>query len=111
VENKARDNRNARQQDRHSSVGRISPASVFRANLASVGWVGGDIDAESPPVGLIAFALMTLVLASAGLLSLTMRLSQSEGLTPPKPQDAQWLQWLVHTARFAQHGAGRRPAS
>jgi hypothetical protein len=109
--NKARDERNARRQDRRSSVGRISPASVFRANLAPVGWVGGDIDAESPPVGLIAFALLTLVVASAALLTLTMRLCKSEGLTPPKPRDAQWLQRLVHTARFAQHGAGRRPAS
>lgn len=80
----ARDRRKAHTHDRHSSVERISPASVFRANLASVGWVGSDIEADSPPVGLIAFGLLTLVLASAALLTLTVRLSELEGLTPPK---------------------------
>jgi hypothetical protein len=110
AQNKARDKRNAPQQDRHSSVGRISPASVFRANLARVGWVGDDIDAESPPVGLIAFALLSLVVASAALLSLTMRLSQSEGLTPKKPRKAQWLQRFVHTAHFVQPDTGRHSA-
>jgi hypothetical protein len=111
AQNKARDTRNAPQQDRHSSVGRISPASVFRANLARVGWVGEDIDAESPPVGLIAFALLTLVVASAALLSLTMRLSQSEGLTPMKPHEARWPQRFLHAAHFAQRGTGRHAAS
>jgi hypothetical protein len=103
--------RNARRQDRHSSVVRVSRASVFRANLAPVGWVGGDTDAESPPVVLIAFALLTLVVASAALLSLTMRLSQSEGLTPTRPHEARWLQRFLHTAHFAQRGTGRHAAS
>ena len=111
AQNKARDKRNARQQDRHSSVARINPASVFRTNLAPVGWIGRDIDAESPPVELIAFGLLTLVLASAALLRLTMRLSEIEGLTPPKSHEARWLQRFLHTAHFAQRGTGRHPAS
>jgi hypothetical protein len=110
AQNKARDKRNVSQQDRRSSFGRISPASVFRANLARVGWVGEDIDAESPPVELIAFALLSLVVASAALLSLTMRLSQSEGLTPKKPRKTQWFQRFLHTAHFAQPDTGRHPA-
>jgi hypothetical protein len=81
---KVRNKRNAGQQDQRSRVERTSPASVFRSNLRPVGWVGRYTDAESPPVELIALALLTLVVASAGLLRLTMRLSQIEGLTPPK---------------------------
>ena len=67
-------------------------------------------EAESPPVELIAWALLTLVLAAAALLALTARLSQLEGLTGPMPQAAQLLQRILQTARFSPRGTGR-PAS
>jgi len=84
AQSRARAKRRGQQDDRRSSAGSIRPASVFRASLASVGWTGRDTDSESPPVELIALALLTLVVASAALLRLTMRLSQIEGLTPAK---------------------------
>ena len=60
---------------------------------------------------LIGFGLLTLVLASAALLRLTMRLSEIEGLTPPNSHEARWLQRFLHTAHFAQRGTGRHRAS
>ena len=80
AQSKARAERTGRQDDRRPGVGHVSPASVFRASLASVGWAGTDTDTESSPVQLVAFALLTLVVASAALLRLTTRLSQMEGL-------------------------------
>jgi hypothetical protein len=62
-------------------------------------------------VELIALALLTLVLAGAALLALTTRLARMEGLTPPKPRHAQWLQWILETVRFSQRRVRRRPAS
>jgi len=74
---------------------------------------GGDIDtdAESPPVELIAWALLSLVLAAAALLALTARLSRMEGLTGPVPQVGEWLDGISQIVRFAQRGTGRHPAS
>jgi hypothetical protein len=62
-------------------------------------------------VELIAWALLTLVLAAAALLTLTARLWRMEGLTAPMPPDAQWLQRILQTARFAPRGTGGRPVS
>jgi hypothetical protein len=107
---KARDKGKERQRRRHSAIARASPASVFGVNLPLVGR-GGDTDAESPPVELIGWALLTLVLAAAALLALTARLSRMEGLTGPMPHDTQRLQRVFHIARFAPRGARRRPAS
>jgi hypothetical protein len=108
---KPRDTRKERQRDRRSTVGRASPASVFGVNHALVAGVGGNTEAESPPVELIAWALLTLVVAAAALLTLTAQLSRMEGLTGPMPHDTQWLQRVFHIARFAPRGARRRPAS
>jgi hypothetical protein len=112
-QNKARDKRSARSQHQGSTARRASPASVFGMNLAFAARVGTDTgaDAESPPVELIAWALLTLVLAAAALLTLTARLAQMEGLAAPMPRDAQWLQRILQTARFAPRGTGGRPAS
>ena len=108
---KPRDKRKERQRDRRSTVGRASPASVFGVNHALVPGVGGNTEAESPPVELIAWALLTLVLAAAALLTLTAQLSRMEGLTGPMPHDTPSLQRVFHIARFAPRGARRRPAS
>jgi hypothetical protein len=108
---KARENRNERQHDRRSTIARASPASVFGVNHALVRGVGGSTKAEPPPVELVAWALLTLVLAAAALLTLTARLSRMEGLTGPMPPDTQWLRRLFHVARFAPHGSRRAPAA
>jgi hypothetical protein len=86
---------------------------LFGLNLPLVGPAGSgaDTDAGSPPVELIAWALLALVLAAAALLALTARLSQMEGLSGPLPQAAPWLQRILQTARFAPRGMGRHPAS
>jgi hypothetical protein len=77
---KARGTRKAGQDSR---VAGPSAASVFRAELPLARLVGGDTDAERPPVELIALALLTLVLAGAALLTLTTRLTRMAGLAPP----------------------------
>jgi hypothetical protein len=112
-QNKARDKRSAGREQPRSAGGRASPASVFGVNLPLAGAVGGstDTDAVSPPVELIAWALLALVLAAAALLTLTARLWQMEGLTAPMPSDAQWLQRILQAARFAPRGPGGRPVS
>jgi len=109
AQNNARDKRNARQRHRRSSVGRANPGSVFGLNLQLVAGAAGDTNAESPSVELVAWALLTLVLAAAGLLTLTARLSRMEGLTGPMPGG--WLQQSLQTARLRVRGAGGRPVS
>jgi hypothetical protein len=106
---KARDERNARRHHQRSPAGRASPTSVFGVNLPLVGAVGSSTDtaAKSPPVELIAWALLALVLAGAALLMLTARLWRMEGLTAPMPAGAQWLQRILQTARFTPRGTGR----
>ena len=110
-QHKARARRSAPPEHRRSTAGRASPARVFGLDLPLVG--GGDIDtdAESPPVELIAWALLSLVLAAAALLALTARLSRMEGLTGPVPQVGEWLDGISQIVRFAQRGTGRHPAS
>jgi hypothetical protein len=82
-------------------------------NLPISAQVGRDLgtDAESPPVELIAWALLTLVLAAAGLLTLTARLAQMEGLAVPMPWDAQRLQRILQSAGFPPRRTRGRPAS
>jgi hypothetical protein len=77
-----RDTRDAGQRHQRSEVARPSPSSVFRASLPLSAFVGRDTDAERPPVELIAFALLTLVLAGAAFLTLTTRLTRMAGLAP-----------------------------
>jgi hypothetical protein len=109
----ARDRRSARTENQGSTLRRASPPSVFGVNLAFSAQVGRDTgtDAESPPVELIAWALLTLVLAAAGLLTLTARLAQMEGLAVPMPWDAQRLQRILRSAGFAPRSTRGRPAS
>jgi hypothetical protein len=83
-----REKRDARQRDRRSTAERPNPTSVFGVNVALVGAAGRDTGAESPPVELIAWALLTLILASAAFLALTARLSQMEGLIAPRRRPA-----------------------
>jgi hypothetical protein len=111
--NKARDKRSARSENQDSTLRRASPASVFGVNLAFSARVGGDsgTDAGSPPVELIAWALLTLVLAAAGLLALTARLARMEGVAVPMPRDAQRLQRVMHIARSAHRSTRGNPAS
>lgn len=108
---KAGATRKAREQHQPSRLERPSPASVFGVNPPLAGRIAGDIDSAPPPVELMAVALLTLVVAGAALLALMTQLSRIEGLTPPKRQHAQWLEPIRQAARFALHGAGRRPAS
>lgn len=112
-QSKAQDKRSARSEHQGSTARRASPGSVFGVNLALAARVGTDTgaDAESPPVELIAWALLTLVLAAAALLTLTARLAQMEGLAAPMPWDAQRLQRILQTARFVPRGTRGRPAS
>jgi hypothetical protein len=112
-QNEARDKRGARPQDRRSRVERASPASVFGLNLPLTAAIGRDTGtgAESPPVEVIGWALLALVLAAAALLTLTARLARMEGLTAPMPHDARWLTRILQSARFAPPGTGGRPAS
>jgi hypothetical protein len=111
--NKARDKRSARSENQDSTLRRASPASVFGVNLAFSARVGGDsgTDAGSPPVELIAWALLTLVLAAAGLLALTARLAQMEGVASSMPWDAQPLHRILQIARSAPGRTRGRPAS
>jgi hypothetical protein len=108
---KARDKRKAAQRDRRSTVERASPASVFGVNRQLVGGAASDADVESPPVELIAWGLLTLVLAAAALLTLTARLSRMEGLTAPMRHDAKWLQRVLQASRLPLRGTRGRPAS
>jgi hypothetical protein len=80
---KARDKRKTAQRDRRSTDGRPSPASVFGVDRRLVGGSAIAAHVQSPPVELIAWGLLTLVLAAAALLTLTSRLSRMEGLTAP----------------------------
>jgi hypothetical protein len=107
----AREKRQARQRHRRANAGRPSPTSVFGLNVALVGAAGRDTRAESPPIELIAWALLTLVLASAAFLALTARLSQMEGLLAPTRHDAGRLRRGLQTSRFSTRAMRRRPAS
>jgi DNA polymerase-3 subunit gamma/tau len=111
--NKARDKGGARSENQGSTPRRASPASVFGVNLAFAARVGGDTGAaaESPPVELIAWALLTLVLAAAGLLMLTARLAQMEGVAASMPWDAPRFQRILQIARSAPRSTRGRPAS
>jgi hypothetical protein len=80
-------------------------------NVALVGAAGRDTQAESPPVELIAWALLTLVLAAAAFLTLTARVAQIEGFLAPIRQDAGWLRRSLQTSRFSPRAVRRRPAS
>jgi len=112
-QDRARDGRKDGQPHGRARAGRTSPASVFGVSVPIAGPLGRatGTDAESPPLKLIAWALLTLVLAAAALLTLTARLSRIEGLTAPARRDAQWLQRILQAARFAPRGAGGRPVS
>ena len=107
TKHKAPDTRERRQDQRRSKLARPSPGSVFRVSLPLSGVVGGDTDAEPPPVHLIALALITLVLGGAAFLTLTTRLLRMEGLTPRTRQDPRSLQWILQTTRFARRHAAR----
>jgi hypothetical protein len=107
----ARAKRKARQRHRRSTAGRPSPTSVFGVNLSLVDAVGRDTRAESPPVELIAWALLSLVLAAASLLVLTARVSRMEGFLAPIRPDAGWLRRGLHTLRFSRRDVRGRPAS
>jgi hypothetical protein len=109
-QNKAPDKRSTLPQDRPSAREHPSPASVFGVTPPLVDAVGRDTDAESPPVQLIAWALLALVLAAGALLVLTARLSQLEGFAAI-PQPAPWLQRILQVAQFAPRGVRRRPAA
>jgi hypothetical protein len=106
-----REKRKARQGHRRSTAARPSPTSVFGVNVALVGAAGRDTRAESPPVELIAWALLTLVLAAAAFLALTARVSRIEGLLAPTRQDAGWLRRGLQTSRFSPRAMRRPPAS
>lgn len=106
-----REKRKARQRHRRSMAGRPSPASVFGVNVALVGAAGRDTRAESHPVELIAWALLTLVFAAAALLVLTARISSMEGLVAPIRSDAGWLGRGLQTSRLSPRTVRRRPAS
>jgi hypothetical protein len=107
----ARAKREARQRHRRSTAGRPSPTSVFGVNLSLVDAVGRDTRAESPPVELIAWALLSLVLAAASLLVLTARVSRMEGFLAPIRPDAGWLRRGLHTLHFSRRDVRGRPAS
>jgi hypothetical protein len=106
-----REERQARESHRRSTAGRPSPTSVFGVNVALVGAAGRDAPAESPPVALFAWALLTLVLASAALLVLTARISRMEGFLVPIRPDAGWLPRGLQTSRLSARSVRRRPAS
>jgi len=72
----ARRARIARQAEARASVEPPRARSVFDDDLALSRVSGRDTDHESPPLQLIAFALLALVLASASFLALTLRLSR-----------------------------------
>jgi hypothetical protein len=80
AQDKARDKRKARQGHRRSTAERADPASVFGVSVPFVGTAGTDTGSESPPVELIAWALLTLVLAAAALLTLAARVSRMQRL-------------------------------
>jgi hypothetical protein len=101
----------AGQRHRRSTAGRPSPTTVFGVNVALVGAAGSDTRAESPPVELIALALLTLVLAAAASLTLTARVSRMEGLLAPIRPDAGWLRRGLRTSRFSPRAVRRRTAS
>jgi hypothetical protein len=104
---KASDTREPRQDQQRSKLARPSPGSVFHASLPLSGLVGGDTDAEPPPVALIALALLTLVLGGAAFLTLTTRLLRMEGLAPPTRPEPRSLQWILQATRFAHRDAAR----
>ena len=70
---KARTGHEAKQR---ASVTPPAPSSIFRESLPLSPFTGTDADTDSPPGQLIVFALLTLVLAGASLLTLTARLSR-----------------------------------
>jgi hypothetical protein len=107
----AREKRQARQRHRRSMAGRPSPTSVFGVNVALVGAAGTDGRTESPPVELIALALLALVLAAAASLVLTARVSRMEGLLAPIRPEAGWLRRGLQTSRLSPRAVRRRPAS
>jgi hypothetical protein len=72
----ARRARIARETEARASVEPPRPRSVFGDDLALSRATGRNADTDSPPGQLIAFALLTLVLASASFLVLTARLSR-----------------------------------
>lgn len=72
----ARRARIAREAEHRASARPPAPGSVFGESLALSRVSGRAADADSPPAQLIAFALLTLVLASASFLVLTARLSR-----------------------------------
>lgn len=72
----ARKARTAHEANRRASVTPPRPSPVFRVGLPVSRLAGGDADTDSPPGQLIVFALLTLVLAGASLLTLTARLSR-----------------------------------
>jgi hypothetical protein len=106
-----RKERKARQHHRRSTAGRPSPTSVFGLNVALVGAAGTDAQTESPPVELIALALLTLVFAAAASLVLTARVSRMEGLLAPIRPDAGRLRRGLQTSRFSPRAMRRRPVS
>jgi hypothetical protein len=106
-----RKERKARQRHRRSTAGRPSPTSVFGVNVALVGAGGTDARTESPPVELIALALLALVFAAAASLVLTARVSRMEGLLAPIGPDAGRLRRGLQTSRFSPRAMRRRPAS
>jgi hypothetical protein len=63
------------------AVGAERLASLFGVKLGLAIPLDGDSDGGSPPVALIGWALLTLVLAGAALLALTIRLSRIESVT------------------------------
>ena len=107
----ARAKRKARQRHRRSTAWRPSPTSVFGLNVALVRAAGGDTQTDSPPVELIAWALLSLVLAAASLLVLTARVSRMEGFLAPIRPDAGWLRRGLHTLHFSRRDVRGRPAS